>query len=136
MEAAEHNLKVLERQKFDLQEIITGSESENTPIRPGSEFRPIHFLDRILQNHPLWPRARRTMTRGFTMPLVDIPEADWERDVKDALIYGNHKSTLLNPTVVLPSEFSVISEIIVNLANTSYNIKIGTLQNYIRSLWP
>jgi hypothetical protein len=101
MEAAEHNFRVLERQKFDLQEIITGSESENTPIRPGSEFRPIHLLDRILQNHPLWPRARRTLTRGFTMPMVDIPEENRKRDVSDALTYGNHKSTLLNPAVVL-----------------------------------
>jgi hypothetical protein len=101
MEAAEHNFRVLEQRKFDLQAIITGPESENTPIRPGSEFRPIHFLDRILRNHPLWPRARRTMTRGFTMPLTDIPEMDREQDVREALNYGNHKSTLLNPSVVL-----------------------------------
>jgi hypothetical protein len=35
------------------------------------------------------------------MPLVDIPDEAREKDLKDALAYGNHKSTLLNPTVVL-----------------------------------
>jgi hypothetical protein len=35
------------------------------------------------------------------MPLTDIPKMDREQDVREALNYGNHKSTLLNPSAVL-----------------------------------
>jgi hypothetical protein len=59
------------------------------------------LLDDIFQNHPLWWRARKTLTSGFTMPLYDIPELDRVQDVYEALRYGNHKSTQENPAVVL-----------------------------------
>jgi hypothetical protein len=98
--AAEHNFKILEQYDFNLQEVITSRETANTPLRPGSEFRPIDLLNKILGNHPLWPRARRTMRFGFSMPLDPLQEVERATDVFDALGYGNHKSTQSNPTVV------------------------------------
>jgi hypothetical protein len=57
MEATERNFKILEAHDFDLHALITGPTAANTPLRPGSEFWPIHLLDNIFQNHPLWSRA-------------------------------------------------------------------------------
>jgi hypothetical protein len=101
MAAAQHNLGILEDHDFDLQKIITSSEAANTPLRPGSEFRPIEVLNDVFLNHPLWPRVRRTLARGFTMPLRDLPELERVDDVYEALRYGNHKSTHANPEIVL-----------------------------------
>jgi hypothetical protein len=102
LEAAERNLKILEDNDFDLQAIITGEGAADTPLRPGAEFRPIELLSNpIFHNHPPWPRVRRTMARGFTMPLQSLPDLDRVLDVYDALHYGNHKSTPANPEVIL-----------------------------------
>jgi hypothetical protein len=100
--AAKANFQLLEKYNFDLHALITGPAARNTPLRPGSEFRPVDlFLDKIFQNHPLWDRARVTLTLGFTMPLQEIPEVDRVHDVFKALRYGNHKSTQANPAVVM-----------------------------------
>jgi hypothetical protein len=101
MEAAEENLKVLSRYNFDLHQAIMDPEAANTPLRPGSEFRPLDLLDPICENHPLWPRIRRTLAQGFTMPLKELPDAHRRIDVLEALKYGNHKSTQKNPAMVL-----------------------------------
>jgi hypothetical protein len=90
----------LEKYEFDLQEAITGPAAANTPLRPGSEFRPIWILTKIFYNHPLWDRARKTLKSGFTMPLEPLRDVDRVLDVLDALKYGNHKSTQQNPTIV------------------------------------
>jgi hypothetical protein len=99
--AAEHNFCILENYEFDLQAAITGPAAQNTPLRPGSEFRPVELLQKVFCNHPLWNQARETLKFGFTMPLHSLPDIDRVQDVFDALRYGNHKSTQQNPTVVL-----------------------------------
>jgi hypothetical protein len=99
-EAASRNIEVLARYDFDLHQLITGPESENTPLRPGSEFRSTELLRAICKNHPLWPRIEKTLTEGFTMPLTQLPEIDRVQDVFEAIHYGNHKSTQKNPAVV------------------------------------
>jgi hypothetical protein len=101
MEAAQSNLQTLEDHAYDLQAIIMGEAAKNTPLRPGSEFRPVELLNEIFLNHPLWPRVRRTLSRGFTMPLRSLPNLDRVLNVYEALRYGNHKSTHANPEVVL-----------------------------------
>jgi hypothetical protein len=99
--AALHNYQVLENYDFDLQRLITGTGARNTPLRPGSEFRPIYFLEPIFRDHPLWERAKRTMTDGFTMPLRELADSDRVADVLEAIRYGNHKSTQMNPGIVI-----------------------------------
>lgn len=101
METAKRNLQILEDNDFDLQAIITDEQAHNTPLRPGSEFRPIELLNAVFHNHPLWPRVRRTLAKGFTMPLKTLPELERVDDVYEALRYGNHKSTHANPDIVL-----------------------------------
>jgi hypothetical protein len=98
--AAVTNLHVLEQNNFDLQRIITSDAARNTPLRPGSEFRPLYLLEPIFGSHPLWPRVRRMLTVGFTMPLNQLDDTDRVVDVLEALRYGNHKSTLKNPDIV------------------------------------
>jgi hypothetical protein len=72
LEAAKENYRILADHQFDLQKIITSPSATNTPLRPGSEFRPVHLLAAICRNHPMWSRIRRMMTEGFTMPLTEL----------------------------------------------------------------
>jgi hypothetical protein len=99
--AALSNLAILADNAYDLPKVITGEEASNTPLRPGSEFRPIDVLEPICRNHPLWPQVHRMLTKGFTMPLRKIPDVDQAHNVIVAIRYGNHKSTQKNLTVVL-----------------------------------
>jgi hypothetical protein len=101
IEAAKANLQILEDHDFDLQVIIMGEQATNTPLRPGSEFRPTELLNAVFHNHPLWSRVRRTLTRGFTMPLRSLPDLDRVENVYEALQHGNHKSTHANSDIVL-----------------------------------
>jgi hypothetical protein len=101
LEAAAKNLEILRENDYDLQRIITGPSAVNTPIRPGSEIRPVDVLEQICKHHPLWWRIRRMLTEGFTMPLDKLPETERVQDTYEAIRYGNHKSTQRNPSVVL-----------------------------------
>jgi hypothetical protein len=100
LEAARRNIEILSRYDYDLQRAIMGTNLVNTPLRPGSEFRPKELLGAICRNHPLWPRIEGMLTEGFTMPLAELPEVDRVQDVLEAIRYGNHKSTQKNPGVV------------------------------------
>jgi hypothetical protein len=101
MEAARHNYRVLEQHDFDLQQIISSTRERNTPLRPGSEFWPLYYLEPIFRGHPLWWRARKMIAEGFSMPLAKLPDVNRVADVFKAINYGNHKSTLKNPEIVL-----------------------------------
>jgi hypothetical protein len=99
--AALSNLAILANNEYDLHKVITGEEASNTSLRPGSEFQQIDFLEPICQNHPLWPRVHRMLTKGFMMTLRRISDVDQAHDVIEAIWYGNHKLTQKNLTVVL-----------------------------------
>jgi hypothetical protein len=60
--AARTNLEILESYNYDLQAILL--EDTHSPLWPGSEFRPTAILDPVLQGHPLWPQAKKTLMHG------------------------------------------------------------------------
>jgi hypothetical protein len=88
--AAHHNFAVLQRANFDLQSVLLSNA--HSPIRPGSEFRPVGLLEPIFNGHPLWPRMKRSLLLGATMVLEPITDADRHTQLAAALAHGNHPS--------------------------------------------
>jgi hypothetical protein len=70
--AARTNLEILESYNYDLQAILL--EDAHSPLCPGSEFRPTAILDPVLQGHPLWARAKKTLMHGAHLPVEPIKE--------------------------------------------------------------
>lgn len=60
----------------------------------GSEFRPAHILEPLFQLHPLWPRMKKILMEGVNFPLDNFPWNERKKDLKEALVFGNHKKAL------------------------------------------
>jgi hypothetical protein len=97
--AADANAKTLATASNDLQTAIL--KDPNSPLRPGSEFRPAKLLSPIFTGHPLWKRMERTLLEGATMPLEPISEKDRLQLLQTAQEYGNHKSARRDSTALL-----------------------------------
>jgi hypothetical protein len=67
--AAEHNLKILEDNNFNIHRCIT--RYKDSICLPGSEFRSVSTLESILKNHPNWIFLKRTLTKGASMYLCE-----------------------------------------------------------------
>jgi hypothetical protein len=63
--AAKYNLEVLVHHGFNLNSLMFGDPY--SPIRPGSEFKPVSLLDSVFQGHPLWSRARSSIAKSRTI---------------------------------------------------------------------
>jgi hypothetical protein len=61
-------------------------------LSPGSEFRPVPALAKLLGSHPLWPRWQHALTHGASYPLVDYSDTAMALDLSAQLARGNHKS--------------------------------------------
>jgi hypothetical protein len=90
--AARTNLEILESYNYDLQAILL--EDAHPPLCPGSEFRPTAILDPLLQGHPLWPRAKKTLMHGAHLQVEPIEEDPRLQDLLEAIEFGNHKSAI------------------------------------------
>jgi hypothetical protein len=88
--AAAHNASVLQAFDFDLNRVILNQHPSQ--ISYGSEFHPSCVLERLLIDHPLWPRLKRILDEGASFPLQDISEPIRQIDLKFHLDRGNHKS--------------------------------------------
>ena len=88
--AAEYNFKILQQHNFNLQEII--QDDPLSPLKPGSEWRPIPVLEPIFKGHPLWNKMKTQLKDGFEWPVQPISDGDRKEDLCKALLYGNHKS--------------------------------------------
>jgi hypothetical protein len=88
--AARTNLEILESYNYDLQTILL--EDAHSLLRPGSEFRPTAILDPVLQGHPLWSRAKKTLIHGAHLPVEPIEEEPRLQDLLEAIEFGNQKS--------------------------------------------
>ena len=98
--AAKANFEILRTANFDLQRLLTSDES--SPLRPGSEFRPVSILSPVFEGHPLWPRVKNSLSHGANLELESIPETDRLTLLETAMSYGNHKSASLHATTLLP----------------------------------
>ncbi len=66
----------------------------NSPLKYGSKFRQIETLKSISENHPSWNRMRSVLTFGSSWPLAPLDEMEREKDVEEAIIFGNHKGAV------------------------------------------
>ena len=99
-EAAERNYLLLMKKYGGSLEIAL-KEQRNSPLGMGSEFRPIDVLHTIYGSHPIWDRMVRVLRDGSTWPLEQISEEQRLSDVKEALIFGNHKGALEDPELLV-----------------------------------
>ena len=54
------------------------------------------LLEKIFIGHPLWPRFCQTLHQGATLPLTPLEESACLDDLREAIAYGNHKSSIHN----------------------------------------
>jgi hypothetical protein len=93
MEAANKNFILLTR-KFGgdlLKALLAQSDS---PLGYGSEFKPIETLELIFRIHPSWSRMKQVLGHESKWPLQPLDEDDRIKDVKEALLFGNHKGAV------------------------------------------
>jgi hypothetical protein len=92
MLAALENWRLLREKGCSLSRLLL--KQPFSVLAPGSEFRPIHELEKLLQCHPLWPRWELALTQGAAYPLEDYLAADMALDLEAQLARGNHQSVL------------------------------------------
>jgi hypothetical protein len=61
-------------------------------LSPGSEYRPVTALAKLLGGHPLWPRGNDVLSHGASYPLEDYSDGEMALDLSKQLARGNHKS--------------------------------------------
>jgi hypothetical protein len=88
--ASHHNKTILSTYLHHLGNVI--GDFPNSSISYGSEFRPIHQLEPLLQHHPSWPKFCDLLTHGSRYPVQDRNPMDRTRDLAFFQDYGNHKS--------------------------------------------
>ena len=64
----------------------------SSPLGYGSEFKPPDVLEQLFRQSQL--------QRGSIWPLDDLSEEDRIADLKEALVFGNHKQATENPELL------------------------------------
>ena len=65
-EAAQANSRILQRTDYDFEQFIL--TQKNTTLTPGSEFRSINTLEKLLGNHQDWQKIKKTIYEGCDIP--------------------------------------------------------------------
>jgi hypothetical protein len=94
-DAAAHNLDVLLKHKLSLGKALNANKG--SPLGYGSKFRHPDELQKFFGLHPLWPRMEAILTRGSRWPLEELCKKDHQKDLEDALTFGNHKGASAKP---------------------------------------
>ena len=96
-EAAEANAKILETNNWDVGAVL--SQQKRTVMHPGTEFRPVEHLKKLLGQHKDWKKFKDIITKGAAYGLDAKKKYNEDTRISD-LIYsierGNNKSAL-NP---------------------------------------
>ena len=85
-------MSVLRKHKNSIQMLI-----ESCPgsfLSPGSEFRPVALLEKLLMHHPSWHLIGDSLSRGSVWPLQEIPNNERVSKNIEFIARGNHKSAL------------------------------------------
>jgi len=90
-DAAKYNTKLIKFNDYDLEKTI--QKQKNTILSPGSEFRSIPNLQKLLLHHEDWDEIKSIISRGCDYQLEPDPnEATRLQDLQAMLDRGNHKS--------------------------------------------
>ena len=93
-EAAHKNFSVLRKSNFNLQRVIQANKL--SPIGYGSEFRNHSTLAPLLDPHPRWHLLQNLLVNGSVWPMSKLNEDERQKDVDEALKFGNHKGASLH----------------------------------------
>jgi hypothetical protein len=96
--AASYNLDVLLKHQNDLSKALEANKS--SPLGYGSEFRLPNELQKIFGLHPLWPRMKQILIEGGKWSLDELSEESQQKDLIDALAFGNHKGASAKPELL------------------------------------
>jgi hypothetical protein len=99
-EAAEKNFRILMR-KYGGPLSDALAAQEDLTVGYGSEFRDVATLANIFQRHLNWTRMSWILTHGSEWPLEPLNNECRLADVREALIFGNHKGALMKPDLLL-----------------------------------
>ena len=89
-EAALHNWEMLRKKGNSLPRLLL--EQPFSVMTPGSEFRSVKQLEKLLASHPLWERWEVGLSHGVTYPLEPYSENEMKLDLAAQLERGNHQS--------------------------------------------
>ena len=98
-ESAVHNEKVLRQFYWSVDAALEADRSSHT--RPGSEFKPVKSLWKLLENHPLWFHMEHLLSTGSNPERQPLVESNRFTALTQALLYKNHKSALSRPHQLL-----------------------------------
>ena len=99
--SAEHNASVLAFHDHDLALAI--QSQLDTPVFPGSEFKPVFILEWLCAPHPLWCTLRDYLSNGVSYPMLPLSEIDRRKTLQHALSRGNHSSIRNHAKIVQQS---------------------------------
>jgi len=100
--AAKFNTKIIKHSDYDLQRCL--NKQKDTILTPGSEFRNIKHIRKLLQYHEDWPEIRDIISKGCDYQLGPDPDEETRRsDLKAMLERGNHQSAKKNMSVLQKS---------------------------------
>ena len=84
------NLEILKDNDFDIGRVI--SSSPFSPLSIGSEFKPAHVLEPLLEPLSYWPSLKRSLITGAHCPLRDLDDDLRQKDFEMALSKGNGRA--------------------------------------------
>jgi hypothetical protein len=89
--ATQHNSRLLEDNGFNFNKFIEANR--NTTLDYGSEFRPLHQLEKILGTHPHFQKLSKILSNGMFYQFTwSLPENLCEQELAAIIKRGNHKS--------------------------------------------
>jgi len=99
--AAKHNMEILHQFNCDTKTAIV--HDPNSPLHPGSEFRPVSILAPVFKNHPSWSKIYNTLTSGGHCPLFPLSNDCVKSDLEEGIAFGNHKSAVESKSWMMES---------------------------------
>ena len=99
--AAKHNMEILHQFNYDFKTAIM--HDPNSPLHPGSEFRPVSILAPVFKNHPSWNKIYNTLTCGGHYPLLPLSNDYTKSDLEEGIAFGNHKSAVQSKSWMMDS---------------------------------
>jgi hypothetical protein len=98
-EAAHKNYLLLKKKyRLDFKAALDANSS--SPLGYGSEFKDPKVLEPLLKFHPFWPRLKSILENGSDWQLEDLDEEQRVSDLKEALVFGNHKGATNKPELL------------------------------------
>jgi hypothetical protein len=96
--AARKNIDILGIFNLDLAKALEAHN--NSPLRFGSEFKPVPIIAPIFKDHPLWWFTANILSQGASFPLSDITKDSRNMDIDFMISWGSHEFTLKNKHTV------------------------------------